>query len=272
MRLSYFTNLLVTLFVAGTMLLQFFIILGGTKDVSILRKFYYLRSRTEPISGAAPITQWSLWGPCTSDGSSLDDVGQSTGCAKAKAAYGFQPGEQYGDQEVPQWFPDNRNKTYYMTRLLFPFYLIALVFETPVLFLTIFSIIRRRIAFVMALLTFIAFCFHTTAGAMLTYVAVQSRDHFDDAGIDSEVGKMVIGFTWACTFMLFVNFFLYCCIRPHHAAHKTDGDTAFAPPVRHDEISPNEATDTSGGRFFGFRQNTKGRSTGADDSSFVRAH
>jgi hypothetical protein len=63
------------IFLAGALVMMFFVILSGVKDVSPLNKIYFLQADTSKINSARPISQWTYFYVC---GASNQDCGSAT--------------------------------------------------------------------------------------------------------------------------------------------------------------------------------------------------
>jgi hypothetical protein len=51
-------------FLAGALLLMFFVILSGVVDATPLNKIYFMQTDTSTIQGALPISQWTFFYIC----------------------------------------------------------------------------------------------------------------------------------------------------------------------------------------------------------------
>jgi hypothetical protein len=63
------------IFLAGALVMMFFVVLSGVKDVSPLNKIYFLQADTHMIKGARPISQWTYFYVC---GANNQDCGSAT--------------------------------------------------------------------------------------------------------------------------------------------------------------------------------------------------
>lgn len=66
------------IFIAGALVLMFFVVLSGVKNTTPLNKTYFLRADTSGITGARPISQWTYFYVCgdgnTNCGSPVPDL------------------------------------------------------------------------------------------------------------------------------------------------------------------------------------------------------
>ena len=63
------------IFLAGALVMMFFVILSGVRDTNPLNKIYFLQANTSKISGARPISQWTYFYIC---GANNQDCGSAT--------------------------------------------------------------------------------------------------------------------------------------------------------------------------------------------------
>lgn len=204
------------LFTAGTILLLFFVILGGINRTGVTSHFYYFRAETGSIVPNAPgITQWSFWGICGFEGDDAGSPGRSTGCSEHHPAFGFDLAANFDYQDVPDSFKRRRNSLYYISRFFFPFFVIGLFFEVVKLFTFPFQF-TSTIAFIVAYVSnVISFLFITSVAALVTAENTKARSAFHEAGVQStHLGRLVIAFAWTCVFMIICQFFLLLFVRP----------------------------------------------------------
>lgn len=204
------------LFTAGTILLLFFIILGGIKGSGVTSHFYYFRAVTTSVApDTAGVTQWSLWGNCQYSGDDASSPGDNVSCTDHHPAYGFDLGKNLGVSDVPESFSSRHNSLYYMSRFLFPFFLIGLFFAVLNLFIFPFQYKSKIVSLVAYISNILSFLFVTSAAGLVTALNVKLRSAFKDAGEDStHLGRLVIAFAWTCVFMIMCQFILLCFARP----------------------------------------------------------
>ena len=217
-------NIISLLFTMGTVLLLFFVILGGVKDHGVLSKFYYFRAETGSIIDNAPgISQWSLWGYCGYDGTDTSNPGSLLGCTEHHPAFGFDIKSNF-ESNVPEPLANSKNRLYYESRFFFPFLLIGLFFQVVTMFITLFANASIIVSTINWLSNFISWVFITVAAALITAFNVKARSAFNDSGSQSvRLGRYVLGFVWACVFMTLVQFVLLCWIRPRKQTSGTYG-------------------------------------------------
>lgn len=204
------------LFTAGTILLLFFIILGGIKGTGVTSHLYYFRAVTSSIVPSTPgVTQWSFWGVCFYSGDNASHPGDNVGCSPHHPAFGFDLGNNLGTSDVPDSFRRRHNSLYYLSRFLFPFFVIGLFFEVVKLFVFPFQYKSKIVSLTAYISNVVSFLFVTTAAALVTALNVKARTAFHEAGEQSvHLGRIVIAFAWTCVFMIMCQFVLLCYVRP----------------------------------------------------------
>jgi len=194
---------------AGACVMIFFIILAGAENHTPLNQIYYLWADTSKISGAPPISEWTLWNVCTS--SSMTGGGNTMMCGKVKPANPFLPQQNFGTSTgVPDYFLSHHRTFYYLSRVTFAFYLISLFFMVSSLATGLLALCSRLGSAISSLTAaWACFCLTVTAALMTSFV-VLGRNHFRSAGISSGIGIKNMAFTWASVACLFIASALYC--------------------------------------------------------------
>jgi uncharacterized membrane protein len=99
-------------------------------------------------------------------------------CGKVNAAIPFDPVKNFGTQNnVPQGLIDHPGQYYYMSRVMWAFYIIALVFAVVALFLSVFALCSRLAAKFTGLVTIIALVMQAVTASLMTYVPFPSQCH-----------------------------------------------------------------------------------------------
>jgi len=195
-------------FTAGAVLLLFLIILAGIKDHAPLNQLYWIDVDTSKISGAPPTSRWTLWGICEAGSD-----GRNTNCTSNKAAYPFDPSNNFNTQTgIPSDFIQNRDTYYYLTRFGFPFYIIGLVFAVVSLLFSLLSCLSRLGAALNSVFNFVAFLFIITASSLETATYIMAKQKFNDNGEKATLGVKMIAFTWTATALLLLVLVSNCTI------------------------------------------------------------
>ncbi|KAI9708867.1 MAG: hypothetical protein M1828_002590 [Chrysothrix sp. TS-e1954] len=190
--------------VAGGLLLQLFVVLSGGVNGSPINKFYFLSADTSMITGAPQHTAWTFFATCPITGTSTHN------CNSAKAALPFRPDLNFGStMGVPKGIVGS-NKYYYLSRVMFAMYLIALFFGFLALVMGILAIFTRLGSYLSGALTMLAMFFQALAAALMTAWTVEGRNAFHKAGQTVSLGKYSYGFTWAAMACFFLSTVLFC--------------------------------------------------------------
>ena len=153
---------------SGSLLLLWFVILGGITHHTPLNHIYFLRADTSDITGARSITQWTYFRNCGLG--NLD-------CGNTRPAPPFGKGAWSSDPDnappdlVGSYGSDTTSRYYFfMWRFTWVFMLLTLFFETLAFFAAWISCFGRLGAAIAAAVAFIALFFHTLGTSMMTYV------------------------------------------------------------------------------------------------------
>ena len=101
-------------------------------------------------------------------------------------------------------------KYYYLTRFMFAFVLIALVFAVLSLFLGILALCSNIGSFLSGALASVALFFQTLTASLMTAAYVIGRKNFRDNNMTANLGKYNFGFLWAAAVALFIATILFC--------------------------------------------------------------
>ncbi|KAH9868263.1 hypothetical protein J1614_007335 [Plenodomus biglobosus] len=191
---------------AGGIVLQFFIILSGAVNSSPMNMFYFLEASTNGITDARNPSRWTFFAICGADPSS----GHNANCGAIVPALPFDPPRNFGTTEgIPEQFIGT-NTYYYLSRFMFAFYLIALVFAAVALASGVLALCSRLGGYLSALTTFVALFFQTLAAALMTAWVVKGRNAFRSADQEAHIGKYLMGFAWATTAAFFLATIMFC--------------------------------------------------------------
>jgi len=192
--------------VAGGLVLQFFTILSGAINSSPINKFYFLEASTNGISDARNPSRWTFFAICGRDPS----TNLNANCGNVVPALPFDPPRNFGTtQGVPSQFVGTHTY-YYLSRFMFAFYLIALIFAVIALLSGILALCSRLGGYLSALTTSVALFFQALAAALLTAWVVKGRNVFRSAGHDANIGKYLLAFAWASTAAFFLATITFC--------------------------------------------------------------
>jgi hypothetical protein len=147
-------------------LLQFFTILTGAVNSAPLDRFYFLEASTSGITGARNPSRWTFFAICGAD----PTTGHNANCGAVVPALPFDPPRNFGTQNgVPQQFIGT-HQYYYLSRFMFAFYLVALVFGAIALLTGLLALVSRLGGYISSMTTSIALFFQTLAATLMTYV------------------------------------------------------------------------------------------------------
>jgi len=212
------------IFLAGSILLMFFVILGGETTSTPLDKVYFLKADTSKIPGARPITQWNYFYVC---GAGNTDCGDAVPALPLGYAW---VGNTAG-VPAPLLGSHAKHTTseyyYYLWRFGWVFYLMALLFACFALITGFISFLRIGSG-ISSLLCASATFWMALAASLMTAEFVKARDVFNRNGMDAHLGKYAFGFTWAalaCLCLATIGFFGGCCIGRNRT---TTGDGVVA--------------------------------------------
>jgi len=183
--------------------------LAGIKNVNPLNRIFYMQADTSGISGAPPLTRWTLWNRCgVSNGVNSD-------CTGNHPAYAFQPDVNFGTTSgVPSSLMNHHSRYYYLSRFAFAFFFIATIFSGLAFLSSIGALFSRLVAGCTSILTFIAFITDVIAASLATALYVQARNAFKRDGYTAHLGVKLFAFAWttvACLFLASLGFILACC-------------------------------------------------------------
>jgi len=203
-------SIVTLILVGGSTLLLLFVILAGTVNHTPFNQVYFLGVDTSKISGAPSYSTYTLWNYC--DGSS----GTNNACSAVTAAYPLEPGSNFGSNtNIPQDFLNSVNYYYYLSRVAFAFFIIA-VFFSGIAFLAGFLALCSRLGSgLSAVLAFSGLIASIIAAAMMTAVWVAAQNAFNNAGISASIGVKAFAFAWssvACLLLATIGFCCGCCV------------------------------------------------------------
>lgn len=190
-------------FLAGSTLLLFFIILSGSSNnpSTPLNKFYWVQGNTSNITGAFNTSRWTFWSVCAIQN------GKSVNCsAKSGPAIPISPFSNFGTNEVGDWFVNNSNTLYYLSRVGWGFLLIAFIFTSISFLFSAISFCSLQLQQALNVFVFVSFISTITAASLFTSAIAMTKKHLPDG----KIGQILVAFLWTttvCTFIVWcINF------------------------------------------------------------------
>lgn len=150
--------------VAGAIVLTLFILLAGAIDKDPVYKFYFLQAHTQGIPNAPADSRWTFWNIC-----SVNSKGFNV-CPKVHPAFPFDPPSHRNfdtKTDIPKQFIGSHTY-FYLTRFMFAFDLIYLVFAVFSLFAGVLALCTRIGSFLSGFLAMIAAFFSALTCAVMT--------------------------------------------------------------------------------------------------------
>ncbi|KAI5922266.1 SUR7 protein [Camillea tinctor] len=195
------------IFIGGSIVLLFFVILSGVQDTSPLNKTYFLSASTDGITGARDVTQWAYFYICGPDNA---DCSGAWPAPPLGWAWSANP-ENAPSQLVGSYGGSTTSyKFFYLWRFGWVFYLIALVFSVVAFFASLIACCGRLGAAVAGFAAFVALAVHSVAVALMTASFVEMRNAFRSAGRDASLGAWGFGFSWGSWAALLIATVLLC--------------------------------------------------------------
>ncbi|KAK7734696.1 Eisosomes component [Cytospora paraplurivora] len=215
-------SFLALLFLAGSLTMLFFVILGGVTSHSPVNHTYFLKADTSGITGARDVSQWTYFHVCGSD---------NKDCSRASPAMPF--GHAWADnaQNIPAGlgghYAGHTSSRYYfyMWRFGWVFYLLTLLLEVLAFFIAFLACCSRLGAGLAAFMAASALFLFTIAVSLMSAVFTKARNHFHSAGRSASLGKYNFGFSWAAWAALAIGtifLFLAAFRRTHDRTDKVE--------------------------------------------------
>lgn len=201
------------LFLAGSAVLLFFLLLAGVRDSVPLNELYWIQFDTNSIQSSLNLpnpVRWTSYNYC-----GVNSDGHNSDCTKTKAAFPFTPQDAFDTTSgIPQDFITHRRTYYYLTRIAYGFFIGVLFFDVVALAFTALACCSKLGAGLVSSFTFIAFVFAAAAAAMQTAAFVKGKNQLNDLGYNAKIGVKMIAFTWTIVALLFLTWLLMsiaCC-------------------------------------------------------------
>ncbi|KAI1855371.1 hypothetical protein JX265_006487 [Neoarthrinium moseri] len=199
-------SLLSMVFLAGSIVMMFFVILAGVSNTTPLNNTYFLSADTRGISGARDRTQWTYFYMCSPGNV---DCGGAWPAPPFGWAWNANPSNapaelvgSHGGETTSQYY-------FYMWRFGWVFYLISLVFAVVAFFGGFLACCGRLGSALAGLTTATAMFFFTVAASLMTAEFVKARNAFRADNRDAEIGTYAFGFTWGAWVALLISLVLY---------------------------------------------------------------
>lgn len=198
-------SLAAVILLAGGIVMQFFIILSGL-GTSPENKVYFLQSTTNNFGGSfhggsvPNPARWTFLAICG------EVNGDNGNCGPKGAAIPFDPSRNFNNDALL-----GGNKYYYLSRIAWAFYLIALFFAVIAFLISIAAIVARLGAYLTGFFTFLALFFQAVAASLMTAWTVIGRNALNSSGQTARLGRYAYGFTWA-TFTCFLLATVLFCV------------------------------------------------------------
>lgn len=181
------------LFLAGSIVLMFFVILSSLSPTSPLTNTYFLRASTDGITGSRSISQWTYFFVCGEG---------NTDCGPPYPALPFGYAWSGNAANVPAELIGSHGgdttSTYYfyMWRFGWVLYLMGLFFAVMAFLTSFMACCGRLGAAISTLIASAGLFFFTIAVALMTATFVKARDVFRANGREAEIGTYAFGFSW----------------------------------------------------------------------------
>ncbi|SCW03978.1 LAFE_0H03224g1_1 [Lachancea fermentati] len=199
MRFKKSVSSLFCLFLLGSGLLSFFVILSGARHSGVLKNFYWLEADTSGFNSAPDRTKWFNYNWCGSQDGVLAN------CSNNRAAMPFSPRDNFGSStQLPGAFMDDANTYYYLSRVGWAMLLIGLTYIVCAIipmFMSIFTLAFGCTLFTV-LATWLAWFFITLAACLYTGCYVKARNVFHDNGRVARLGVKNFAFIWTSVALL----------------------------------------------------------------------
>lgn len=202
-------GLLSLLLLAGSIVMQFLVILSGAIQKMPVNSVYFLEAATNgfqnPNSRYRNPARWTYWAICAVRGSS------NSNCSRPPTpALPFDIPRNFGTSNGVPNSLQNQSHYFYLSRFAWVFYLIALVFTVLAFFLGLLALCTRLGSYLSGMLTSIAMIFQGLAAALMTAWTVQARNAFRSSGRNANIGTRAYAFSWAPFAALFLGTILFC--------------------------------------------------------------
>ncbi|KAI1392494.1 SUR7/PalI family-domain-containing protein [Hypoxylon trugodes] len=195
------------IFLAGSIVMLFFVILSAVTNTSPLRQTYFLSADTSGITGARSVTQWAYFYIC---GEGNSDCSRTWPAPPLGWAWSGNPSNAPSELVGSHGGDTTSSYYFYMWRFGWVFYLIALVFSVLAFFAGFVACCGRLGSAIAGFGALVALFFHTIAVSLMTAVFVKMRNAFIANGRTASLGKYAFGFSWGSWAALLIATLLFC--------------------------------------------------------------
>ncbi|CCK72852.1 Fmp45p KNAG_0L02370 [Huiozyma naganishii CBS 8797] len=196
LKLFHFISLL---FLAGALIMTFFLILSGGREGGTLKNFYWLEANTTGFNDAQANTRWFDYTFCGYTDGKLHD------CAHRAPAKPFSPRDNFGrSDEMPSSFLNHRDAYYYLSRVGWAMLLIGLFFEVLTFFpaiLSLFKVMAPTATFT-TVMSWLALFFILLAACLYTGCYAKAKKAFHSQHRHAKMGAKNFAFLWTSVFLL----------------------------------------------------------------------
>jgi hypothetical protein len=160
--------LIALVFLAGGIVLQFLVVLSGLETMPE-NQIYFLQARLPNNAQGIPNpVRWTWLRLCGVDG----QTDLNANCLATAADVPFSPVDNFSGtnaaNNLPSTFADNRNYWYYLSRIGWAFYIIALFFAALAIFTGLLALCTRLGAYLSSSFTFLAVGMQAVAASLMT--------------------------------------------------------------------------------------------------------
>ncbi|KAF2867185.1 SUR7/PalI family-domain-containing protein [Massariosphaeria phaeospora] len=200
-------GLLSLIILAGGVLLQFFVVLSGAVNKSPLNEFYFLEvGDLGQMSNTRNPSRWTFFAIC-----GVDSKGLNSDCGAPVPALPFDPPRNFGTTlNVPEGFIGTR-QYYYLSRCMFAFFLISLLFSVAGLFTGLLAVCSRLAGYLSGLTVAAALFFQALAASLMMAWTIQGRNTFRGEGHSAKLGVKSYAFAWTTVACFLLSTILFCC-------------------------------------------------------------
>lgn len=166
-------SILSIIFLAGGIVFELFVILSGVHSVKVtpFDQTYFLQADTSGVtSGGTRVpnpARWTFFSICGANS------GHNANCLPVSAAVPFDPKRNFhttntGVSNLPASIVNHASMYYYLSRVAWAFYIIAIFFAVVALFLSFTAICSRLAAKLTGLMTLIAVVMQIVCASLMT--------------------------------------------------------------------------------------------------------
>ncbi|OBA21497.1 SUR7-domain-containing protein [Metschnikowia bicuspidata var. bicuspidata NRRL YB-4993] len=187
-------SLVAFLCATGAVVAMIFVNISGSSTSSVIRRFYF-----SELEGNY---RWTMYGLCQTNDDGVYE------CSAPAPAYPYSPADNFSFTNLPLDFSTNRDTYYYLLRIAYGFFLVALLFSVLAAILVVVpkGAASARPGSPSTTVLFMAFLFATTACVLNTVAHAKGVHEFVRAGFSATIGKDMFICMWAGTGLLLLCF------------------------------------------------------------------